>query len=205
MYNLVNKTNVVLQGGYLLKTYSVDEVFEQLKLYKITTNEESVRRWLRTGKLVGYRNSKKEGWRVREEDLLQFINARMPGFNKTIDLRTINTTGIALNDATQEEAIREKMWFEIVQKNIFEGFVDIKKTRLKECIEHRSLSKDFFDYCWEQLNQKKSNRTVPRLPYLLDSFLYDSQKIKFDDNFEILEEKVIFALIEYIRLKKIKR
>ena len=42
-----------------MTTYSVNEVFERLKALKITSHEESVRRWLRTGKLKGYQSSKK--------------------------------------------------------------------------------------------------------------------------------------------------
>ena len=37
-----------------MTTYSVQEVFKKLQALKITSNEESVRRWLRTGKLKGY-------------------------------------------------------------------------------------------------------------------------------------------------------
>lgn len=96
------------------------------------------------------------------------------------------------------------MWFEIVQRNVFEGFVGIKKSRLKECIEHKRYSKDFFIYCWDQLSQKNLGRAVPRVPYLLDSFLYDSKRIKMDSNYEMLEEKVIFALIEHLRMQKLK-
>jgi len=141
-----------------MTTYSVKEVFKRLKSLKITSNEESVRRWLRTGKL----------------------------------------------NVLLEEAIREQMWYEIVHRNIFEGLVEIKKSRLKECIDCKHYSKDFFSYCWNQLNQKHLGCIVPRVPYLLDSFLYDSQKIKMDDNYEMLEEQVIFALIEYLRVQKIK-
>ena len=61
--------------------YSVNEVFKQLKALKITSNEESVRRWLRTGKLKGYQNSKKQGWQITDKDLQQFIDERMPNFN----------------------------------------------------------------------------------------------------------------------------
>jgi hypothetical protein len=165
-----------------MKTYSVDEVFDMLKKYKITTNKESIRRWLRTGTIKGYQKSKKEGWRVREEDLQQFIAARTPNFNTTNDVN--------------EEVIREKMWFEIVKKNIFEGFIEIKKSRLKECIDHKGYSANFLTYCLEQLNQNKRGYATPRIPYLLDSFLYDSKKIKMDQDFELLEEKLIFALID---------
>ena len=173
-----------------MTTYSVNEVFKRLKALKITSNEESVRRWLRTGKLKGYQNSKKQGWIIREEDLQQFINERLPDFNATNVVLT--------------EAIREQMWYQIVHRNIFEGFIDIKKSRLKDCIEHKRYSKDFFTYCWDQLSQKNQGSAVPRVPYLLDAFLYDSKRIKMDNNYELLEEQVIFALIEYLRVQKVK-
>ena len=189
-----------------MTTYSVNEVFKRLKALKITSNEESVRRWLRTGKLKGYQNSKKQGWRIREEDLQQFIDDRLPDFNKTIvvknnttDEQSVNTTNVVLT-----EAIREQMWYQIVHRNIFEGFIDIKKSRLKDCIEHKHYSKDFFTYCWDQLSQKNQGSAVPRVPYLLDAFLYDSKRIKMDNTYELLEEKVIFALIEYLRVQKVK-
>ena len=162
-----------------MTTYSVNEVFKRLKALKITSNEESVRRWLRTGKLKGYQNSKKQGWRIREEDLQQFIDERLPDFNAT--------------NVVLKEAIREQMWYQIVHRNIFEGFIDIKKSRLKDCIEHKRYSKDFFTYCWDQLSQKNQGSAVPRVPYLLDAFLYDSKRIKMDNTYELLEEKVIFA------------
>lgn len=173
-----------------MTTYSVNEVFKRLKALKITSNEESVRRWLRTGKLKGYQNSKKQGWIIREEDLQQFINERLPDFNATNVVLT--------------EAIREQMWYQIVHRNIFEGFIDIKKSRLKDCIEHKRYSKDFFTYCWDQLSQKNQGSAIPRVPYLLDAFLYDSKRIKMDNTYELLEEQVVFALIEYLRVQKVK-
>ncbi len=96
-----------------MTTYSVNEVFKRLKALKITSNEESVRRWLRTGKLKGYQNSKKQGWQIRQEDLQQFIDERMPDFNETnvvlnnaTDEQSVNTTNVVL-----KEAIREQMWY----------------------------------------------------------------------------------------------
>lgn len=64
-----------------MTTYSVQEVFKKLQALKITSNEESVRRWLRTGKLKGYQHSKKQGWRITEADLQYFIDQRLPAFH----------------------------------------------------------------------------------------------------------------------------
>ena len=173
-----------------MTTYSVQEAFQKLRALKITSNEESVRRWLRTGKLKGYQQSKKQGWRITEVDLQHFIDQRLPE-------HSVNTTVVV-----KEEAIREQIWFEIVQRNIFEGYVDIKKSRLKKCIEHKGYSNAFFMYCWGQLTQQYGGL---RVPYLLDAFLYDSKRIKMDHYYELLEERVLFALIEYLRLQKVNK
>ena len=127
------------------------------------------------------------------------FNATNVVLNNTTDEQSVNTTNVVL-----KEAIREQMWYQIVHRNIFEGFIDIKKSRLKDCIEHKRYSKDFFTYCWDQLSQKNQGSAVPRVPYLLDAFLYDSKRIKMDNTYELLEEKVIFALIEYLRVQKVK-
>ena len=175
-----------------MTTYSVQEAFQKLRALKITSNEESVRRWLRTGTLKGYQQSKKQGWRITEADLRHFIDQRLPE-------QSVNTTIVVT-----EETIREQMWYEIVRRNIFEGYVDIKKSRLKDCIEHKGYSNAFLTYCWDQLTQQNRHHTVPRVPYLLDAFLYDSKRIKMDHYYELLEERVLFALIEYLRVQKVK-
>ncbi|MEH6889128.1 hypothetical protein V7024_05210 [Bacillus sp. JJ864] len=52
------------------------------------------------------------------------------------------------------------------------------------------------------MSQNKRGCAVPRIPYLFDSFLYDTKKIKMNQDFELLEEKILVALIKYIRLQK---
>ncbi|EAD5934775.1 DNA-binding protein, partial [Listeria monocytogenes] len=47
------------------RVYSVNETFDVLKANKITSNIESVRRWLRQGEIEGVApTSRKEGWKV---------------------------------------------------------------------------------------------------------------------------------------------
>ena len=47
---------------------TVDEVAEQLKVHP-----ESVRRWLREGRLTGYRLSRRSGWRIRPEAVRELL------------------------------------------------------------------------------------------------------------------------------------
>ena len=87
------------------RTYTVNETFEVLKEYKVTSNVESVRRWLRDGTIKGIApTSRKEGWKVTQTDLDAFLTDRVhgyqaPGINTTIDA-TLNTTNDTSNDAT---------------------------------------------------------------------------------------------------------
>ncbi|MED3652620.1 hypothetical protein [Heyndrickxia sporothermodurans] len=81
--------------------------------------------------------------------------------------------------------------------------MEIKKSQVRESIMHLKGSKKFFDYVWEHIQQHTKAYKNPRVNYLLDAFLYDGKRIKFDENYSSLEEKILFALIKYIRQKKI--
>jgi hypothetical protein len=57
-----------------MENYTVDEIYHILKANKITTNKESVRRWLRQGVIKGARpSSRKEGWLVSPDALHDFL------------------------------------------------------------------------------------------------------------------------------------
>jgi excisionase family DNA binding protein len=51
---------------------TVDEVAERLRV-----GAETVRRWLRLGKLKGARLPNKAGWRIHEDDVERFVDAYM--------------------------------------------------------------------------------------------------------------------------------
>ena len=169
--------------------HTVDSAFEKLKRLKITTSKESVRRWLRDGTIKGIQpRSKKIGWTITEESLNQFIADRLP---ETEPKET----------SINVESAREEMWWQLVRKFIFEGEVQIKKSRVKECVDHNKHTKEFFTYAWNEINKNK-NRT-PRVYYLLDHCLFDGRRIAFKKEYEGLEEQIIFAVIEHLRLKRV--
>ena len=178
----------------MLRHYNVEEVFQILKQNKITTNEESVRRWLRQGVIKGITPiSRKEGWLIREDDLYAFIHNRLP--DEKFDISVYATNDV-------KEAIRANMWWELVQKNIFEDFLEIKKTQVQDCIQHKRYSKMFEKYTWDIIKEHKRGYQTPRVPYLLDAFLFNGNRIKMDEKYELLEEKILYALIEHLRRKK---
>ena len=53
-----------------MKTYSVKDIAMMLH-----TNPETVRRWIRTGKLKAVQSSRKDGNVVREEDLYKYLRS----------------------------------------------------------------------------------------------------------------------------------
>ncbi|TCP18022.1 hypothetical protein EV207_1731 [Scopulibacillus darangshiensis] len=170
--------------------YNVDQAFMLLKQYKLTTHKESVRRWLRNGILKGIPpQSKKGGWHIKEADLWVFIRERTPDVDP--------------QPRKDPEAIRSAMWWEIVRKNIFEGFIEIKKSDVKTCIEQNRQSKAFERDVWENLRQNKRGYMTPRIPYLLDACLYDGQRIKMDNNFSETKDQILFAVIEHLRQEKV--
>lgn len=166
-----------------MKIYNVDSAFEMLKHHNITTHKESVRRWLRNGDLKGITpSSRKVGWRIKEDDLWTFIESRTP-------------KGNLLNEENIKRKTRENMWWELVQKNIFEGYIDIRKTQVRTCIEHLGYSKEFETFIWEVISKNKRGYKTPRIPYLLEAFLFDSKRILLDKNYNQLEDQIPFDRI----------
>ncbi|HDR6269969.1 TPA: helix-turn-helix domain-containing protein [Bacillus cereus] len=63
--------------------YNVNEALEVLEIYDITSSKQMVTRWLREGKIVGEVSAnRKEGWRIHEKDLEDFIERMKPGLRK---------------------------------------------------------------------------------------------------------------------------
>lgn len=178
-----------------MKEYNVDEAFALLKEYKITSSKESVRRWLRTGVIKGIKpRTRKEGWRITKDNLYVFIHARMPH-----DILTKHSNEKDNVKKEDKETIRSEMWWEITRKFMFEGFIEPKKRQVQECIQHKRYSIEFEKYVWKHISAHKQGYSAPRIPYLLDAFLFDNERILMDKNYESLEEKIIYALIEYLR------
>ncbi|WP_221568705.1 hypothetical protein [Alkalihalobacillus sp. TS-13] len=169
-----------------------------LKSYKITTHKESVRRWLRQGVLKGIApSSRKEGWQIPKEALDDFLLQRLTEGYTTDVAKESNTTIV---EKEVEERIRAEMWIELANKNIWEGHVELKKTRIHECIQHRYYSKELEAVVWQRCVANSRAYKKPRIFYLLEAFGFEGKRLLFDKNFEDLEEQVVFALIEHVRL-----
>lgn len=179
--------------------YTVEEAFKLLQEYKITSHQESVRRWLREGKIKGIPpKSRKDGWMIEEHDLVSFVQSRMPD---SLATDILNTT----NDVKELDPaeIRETMWWELVSKNIFESMLEVKKNQVRECVSHLRMSEEFESYAWDIIQAHKHGYATPRIPYLLEAALFDGQRIALDATYEAKEEQIIFAVLEYIRKQRV--
>lgn len=188
--------------------YTIYEIFDVLKAYKITSNIESVRRWLRQGKIEGIApTSRKEGWKVTQKALDRFLAERLPDgmtFHCTDTPITPNATNNVKEDiktivVLKEEEIRANMWVQITRKNIWEGYIQIKKAALKQAAEHRHYSPALIEEVWARCIANSSAFKQPRIAYLLDAFSFEGQRLKFDTAFESKEEQVIYAICEYVK------
>jgi hypothetical protein len=184
-----------------MKTYNVDEAFEILKENKITTHKESIRRWLRTGVMKGIApTSRKEGWQIPERELREFIQQRLPESYTTMVAKEVNddhTTSVV--NGEMKDQIRAEMWKEIARKNLFEGFIEIKKSLVRECIQHKKYSKELENEVWQRCISNSREYSKPRIPYLLEAFKFEGQRFLLDKSFESLEEQIMFSIIEYVR------
>ena len=183
--------------------YELEELFDILKRNKITTNKESVRRWLRQGKINGTKGAgpKKNGWQVSEEALASFLKERLPENkeSKSAD----NTTIIVLSEAEQEQ-LREEGRQEILRRlaanNIWEGRFVFKKKLITDCLDHRRLENlSLRTYILNRMLEHKRGYTTPGVVYLLDTFNFEGNRLNFDSDFNGREEQIVFSLIEYLR------
>lgn len=88
-------------------------------------------------------------------------------------------------------------------RTYFEGYIEVRKTSVRACLEHRGYSKTFESYVWEEILKNNRGYKTPRIPYLLEAFLFDSKRLLRDDNYNQLEDQILFSLIEYVRNKKL--
>lgn len=190
------------------RVYTVNETFDVLNQYKITSNIESVRRWLRDGTIAGIAlKSRKEGWKVTQTALDAFLAERLPDsfnqlLNATNDAKESAPHTFESNatiDALEADAVRAAMWRELVSKNIWEGYVPIKKLALKAAAEHRGYSQALVNIAWERCVANSAAYKQPRVSYLLEAFSFEGQRLLMDQSFASKEEQVIYAIFDYVK------
>ncbi|TCI50351.1 DNA-binding protein [Exiguobacterium sp. SH5S13] len=196
--------------------YTIDEAFEILSRNKLTTHKETVRNWVRKGVIQAEPlESRKKGYRISEAALEQFIKERMPdGWglypeSVTGDVRDVvkNEDEAAYHVEIDVEAIkeqaREEMWYELLGRFIFEDYFVLKKSEIRAAVEHMRYSKEFEAEVWARCSKHTWGHATPRVPYLLDYFMFEGKRVPFNKDFGGKDEQIIHALIEKIRRDRV--
>ncbi|HWL23483.1 MAG TPA: hypothetical protein VNR38_07005 [Ureibacillus sp.] len=98
-----------------MREYNVHEVLAILQKYYITDSQQMVARWIREGKIQGIRSeNRKEGYRVSEDELFEFIEEQRPGLPSIIEVYESYVK--QLKPDFQEENITETQ--EILNKSL---------------------------------------------------------------------------------------
>ena len=186
-----------------MQMYDLDELFAILERQKITSHKESVRRWLREGKISGIKGAgpKKNGWQVTEEALNLFLAERLPvGFSEQPEDITTTVALLETEKAQFREEGRHKLFDQLAARNIWEGRFVFKKKWVQECLDHRRMeNRDTRVYILGRILGHRGAYATPGVVYLIDTFNFDGERLVFDDDFSSLEEQITFPLIEYLR------
>lgn len=82
-----------------MKTYTVKDVAKRLEV-----SEETVRRWIRNGKLIAKRNSTKVGFKISEQDLNDFVKGTK--YEERLEImECYDSEALALNRNIIEESL----------------------------------------------------------------------------------------------------
>jgi hypothetical protein len=190
----------------VMKIYSVDEVFTILQHNKITSNKESVKRWLRQGKLLGTKGGgpKKNGWIIRENDLRGFLKDRLPE-GVTLSTNLISTTAGGCSEEEREsyrELGRLEMWKQVTSLNIWQGRFEFKKRFVEECILHlRIENREVHQYIMNSMLSHKKGYAKPGVLYLLDKCQFDGHSLDFALQYGGIDEQITFSVIDFLRTK----
>src|SRR5699024_12403990 len=94
------------------------------------------------------------------------------------------------------------LWHELTSKFIFEGMFEPKRKQIKECVAYLGFSKNFEHYVWQRISEHTLDYRTPRIPYLLEAFMFEGQRIRLDEKYETFEEKVLYALLKCLHQER---
>lgn len=105
-----------------------------------------------------------------------------------------------IDQADQQANERSTIWWELIRKNIFESYIEIKESMVKECIQHWKYPNEFKREVWQRCkdNSKAQGYKKIGVKLLLDSFLFEGKQLPLDKSFESIEKQIISSIIRYV-------
>jgi hypothetical protein len=130
-----------------LNFYDVESALEVLKKYSITESKQMVTRWIRKGKLRGYRSeNRKEGYKIPEEELYRFIDDKRPGFRMLHE--TVMELRKGMKDITEDLQQIKKEFTHLKKKG-----KNVKEIRGKTNAVAPKLLQDVFQANMQQISK----------------------------------------------------
>lgn len=117
------------------RTFNVHEALKILKRHFITDNPQMVSRYIREGRLYAERATKKDGWKIKEDDLYEFIEEEKPGIVAIISVYDQYIDGLLI--PKKNEKIMES---DNVQTSIEQ--LSRKVEKLAQTVESLLVNKD---------------------------------------------------------------
>lgn len=186
---------MIAKGAMQMKeqTYTVNETFEVLKEYKVTSNVESVRRWLRDGTIKGIApTSRKEGWKVTQTALDAFLTDRVHGYQAA----KINTTNNATNIVKELE-----MENDALAKQVQELQQQLEHSRANEVSLNDQLEqqRDLYEQLHAQLLEEREAFATERHTIQIDECERVKHQMILQGVFEgsvVIRKSVLSAIAE---------
>jgi hypothetical protein len=156
----------------------IHEAFHILRKHYVTESMQMVGRWLRAGKIHGERTAnRKEGWRISENDLYEFIDEMKPGIAEIV--------------AFHEEHIEEKV-------------MESHDRKYEEEYELESIEEEEEAIEVQQNNQEIKDNDETKLHKSLDLLINLNQNMSKQINELIsVSKEVIESNREYVEKKSI--
>lgn len=164
-----------------MREYNVHEVLSILQKFYITDSQQMVTRWIRSGKIYGIRSeNKKEGYRIYEDDLFDFIEEQRPGLPSIFEvyeeyIKKLNPNYIEL---TEQPIDKEQ-----------KGFIDTEENNEATEVNHLKEQLEKLENTIMDLQEEKHVMEM-KLNEIMNQnkFLIEDNKM-FSELFEILDEE----------------
>jgi hypothetical protein len=163
--------------------FNVHEALKILKKHYVTDNIQMVSRFIREGRLVGERGTRKDGWKINESDLYDFIDEEKPGIIEIVYIYDKYSESVFI--PTSEEYLSKKKRINITTNEQLDEHSPIPNKDTSEVLD-TGITKEV-----DGINHKVAKKK--KVKY---------EKMTYEKFCEILEQNDVITQDELVTLKK---
>jgi small-conductance mechanosensitive channel len=168
-----------------MKYYNVHEVLKILQQYYITDSIQMVTRWIRDRKILAERSeNKKDGWKIYECDLFEFIEDKRPGLPQVMSvyegyiknlhvqqdessrLTTVNNVEKEPNEEVSPNLREEVLTLESMVEQLQDSLSQVNEDMIKvvgqnhKLIEENKMLQELYEMMDQEIKALKSNHQI---------------------------------------------